>query len=422
MTVDLDQHERALLTGHHGKAMQLAMRLIVQAADIMAAPHLIPIRFAHIDACFYTGRSHVDFVRYLLDNGAKLSVTAWTNIGIASLADPDLRPEVDDPEMVGGGRELMRLYAQLGCKPTWTCAPYQLPGGPKFGEHIAVGESNAVSYYNSALGARTNKYGDYLDVACALVGKVPFAGLHTDEGRKAELQFDCTALPEEWRREDIFHHLLGHHVGPIAGRRVPVISGLPASTSRDNLKAISTAVAASGGVELWHGVGVTPEAPRLEAVFTHGETHQVLAEHLRNAHAGLSTARDGVLDAVALGTPHFSFAEFAEVVRFLDGRKVKEGLPVLISTSRGVRELIAARGWLTLLEAAGVRIPVDVCTYYSPRIRSIRGRVMTNAAKWAYYAPGMLGVKVAFGSLRECIESAVRGEVWRDPELWISQT
>ncbi len=370
---------------------------------------------------FYTGQSHVDFVRYLLDNGAKLSVTAWTNIGIPSLADPDLRPEVDDPEMVSGGRELMQLYAQLGCKPTWTCAPYQLPGGPQFGEHIAVGESNAVSYYNSAIGARTNKYGDYLDVACALVGKVPFAGLHTDEGRKAELHFDCTKLPEQWRKEDIFYHLLGHLVGRIAGQRIPAISGLPASASKDNLKAVSAAVAASGGVELWHGVGVTPEAPELESVFGSGEVHVVSPEHLRSAHGELSTAHDGPLDAMALGTPHFSLAEFSEVVRLLDGRMVKLGLPFLISTSRAVRELIKANGWLAVLEAAGAQVPVDVCTYYSPRIRAIRGRVMTNAAKWAYYAPGMLGVEVAFGSLRECIESAVRGEVWRDPELWISQ-
>ncbi len=106
-------------------------------------------------------------------------------------------------------------------------------------------------------------------------------------------------------------------------------------------------------------------------------------------------------------------------MRLLDGRKVKTKL--LVSTSRAVRQLAAAQGWITSLEASGVEIPVDVCTYYSPRIRALQGRVMTNAAKWAYYAPGMLGVEVAFGSLKECVESAVKGEVWRDPHLWLSQ-
>ena len=89
-----------------------------------------------------------------------------------------------------------------------------------------------------------------------------------------------------------------------------------------------------------------------------------------------------------------------------------------VSTSRFIRDLAAGKGWIAGLERAGVGIIVDTCTYFSPAIRGCRGRVMTNAAKWAYYAPGMLGVEVCFGSLRECVESAARGEVWRDPDLW----
>ena len=131
--------------------------------------------------------------------------------------------------MVEGARELMRLYERAGhAGRPGPARPTSIPAGPRFGDHIAVGESNAVSYYNSVVGARTNKYGDYLDVACALTGKAPDAGLHTDEGRKAELHLDCTALPEHWRREDIFSISSAIIAGSIAGRRVPVISGLPA--------------------------------------------------------------------------------------------------------------------------------------------------------------------------------------------------
>ena len=417
MKVQLDDHARVLLDGASGKAMQLAMRLVVKAANIMGAGRLIPISFAHLDACFYTGRAHLDFIRYMLENGAALTVPTWTNSGVVSLADSSLRAGAEDPETVDGAAKLMRLYAQLGAKPTWTCAPYQHSGGPRFGDHIAVGESNAVAYYNSVVGARTNKYGDYLDVACALTGLAPDAGLHRDEGRRAELHFDASHLAESCRRQDIFAHLIGHHVGRIAGRRVPVISGL-LPTTNDALKAISSAVASSGGVELWHAVGVTPEAPDLSSVFTGTETRRVTPNDLASAHRELSTARDGPLDAVALGTPHFSLTEFDELVRLLDGRKIRNGLVFLVSTSRVVRQLAATKGWIADLTNAGIEIPVDVCTYYSPRVRGLKGRVMTNAAKWAYYAPGMLGVEVAFGSLKECVESAIRGEVWRDPDLW----
>lgn len=414
----LDAADEARLQGREGKAMALAMRLVVQAAEIMDAPSLVPIGFAHLDACFYTGQPHVDFARYLLDNGGRFVVPAWSNSGVVSLADPALKPAHIDPTAVRGAAQVMRLYEQLGCTPTFTCAPYQLPGGPGFGDHIAVGESNAVSYYNSVLGCRTNKYGDYLDAACALTGKAPFAKLHTDAGRRAALHAEVSAVPENWRETDLFPHLFGHLLGGLAGRRIPAVTGLSPSTTKDGLKAICSAAASSGGVELWHGVGLTPEAPDLASIFSSGETFTVTADDLRRAQAELSTARDGPLNAVALGTPHFSFTEFADLVRLLDGRRVKNDLTMIVSTSRGVREALVARGWLAELERQGVRIVVDVCTYYGPRIPAIAGRVMTNAAKWAYYAPGMLGVEVAFGSLRECVESAARGEVWRDPSLW----
>lgn len=418
MSLALDTRDRARLGGDEGPALKLAMRLIVQAAAIMGAEELIPVTFAHIDSCFYAGAAHVDFARFLVDNNARLAIPAWTNTGLVSLADANLRPESRDPEAVRGARELMKLYEQLGCKPVWTCAPYQLPGGPKRGDHIVASESNAVTFYNSVVGARTNKYGDYLDVACALVGKAPHAGLHTDRGRRAALAFRLDEIPEAWRREDIFYHLLGYHVGRIAGRRVPVIAGLPPS-HHDRLKALSAAAAAAGGVELWHGAGVTPEAPSLDAIFDGGATHAVTMDDLARARDALSTARDGPLDMVALGTPHFSPSEFETLVTLLGGREVS--LPVLVSTSRFVKDLAAAKGWIGQLESAGVTIIVDTCTYFSPAVRQCRGRVMTNAAKWAYYAPGLLGVEVCFGSLRECAESAVRGETWRDPRLWTNR-
>ena len=197
---------------------------------------------------------------------------------------------------------------------------------------------------------------------------------------------------------------------------MPVISGLSATANEDNLKAVSSAVAASGGVELWHGVGVTPEAPHLDAVFKGGTRYRVSHADLKAAREALTSGQDGPLDLVAFGTPHFSAHEFADVVRLLEGRQVKTHC--VITTSRFVRGYIAEKGWLDALGKAGVTVVADICSYYAPGLGQVKGRAMTNAAKWAYYAPGMLPVEVCFGSLRECVESAVRGEVWRDRTLW----
>ena len=65
---------------------------------------------------------------------------------------------------------------------------------PRFGEQIIGSESNAVTYYNSVVGARTNKYGDFLDVCAGLVARVPAGGLHTDSGRAGTLVFDVTSV------------------------------------------------------------------------------------------------------------------------------------------------------------------------------------------------------------------------------------
>ena len=90
----------------------------------------------------------------------------------------------------------------------------------------------------------------------------------------------------------------------------------------------------------------------------------------------------------------------------------------IITTSRFVRDYCAGKGWVAELEKSGVTIVCDICSYYSPGLDAMKGRVMTNSAKWAYYAPGMLPVEVCFGSLSECVESAIKGEVVRDARMW----
>lgn len=419
--VQLDQRDRALLDGAEGEAMGLAMRVVLRAAEISGATRLQDICFAHIDACFYNGQAHVDFARFMVENGARLAVPTWTNASLVSQVDTEIRPEKNDPIVVSGARLLMDLYDRLGCEPVWTCAPYQLPGRPSLGDHIVGSESNAVTFYNSVLGARTNKYGDYLDVCAALVGRVPYSGLHTDEGRRGRVLFTLESIPEALRREDIFHHVLGHRLGRVAQSRVPVLQGLPADSDEDQLKAISAAAAASGDVALFHALGVTPEAPDLDTAFQGCEPESQVAitpAELIEARDSLSTGNRGRLDMVTVGTPHFSFTEFARLVPLIDGRRVHDATLFYISTSRHVHALIDKQGWLQILESARVRVIVDTCTYFTPAVRGCRGRVMTNSAKWAYYAPGMLAVESVFGTLEECVESAVRGEVWRDHRLW----
>jgi predicted aconitase len=419
--MDLSPRDRELLSGRQGPALQMAMRTVVRVGEIAGAARLIDVGRAHIDACFYNGQAHIDFARDQADHGARVGIPTWTNACPVSLADPDVRPAERHPELVAGARRLMALYVELGCQAVWTCAPYHLPDQPALGDHIVESESNAVIYYNSVVGARTNKYGDFLDVCAAITGRVPLCGLHADENRRGDVLFDLAGLPQRLLDRDVFFPVLGHLVGREAGSRVPVIEGLPAETSPDRLRAMSAAIGASGGATMFHAVGVTPEAPSLEAAFrgrAPGAAIPVTMERLLAARDSLSTAAAGPVDFIALGTPHFSLSEFAALLALIDGRRVRRGVRCYVTTSRHVRAQAAERGWIAALARAGVRVIVDTCTYFSQAVAGCRGRAMTNSAKWAYYAPGMLGVEVVFASLEECVESAVRGEVWRDPGLW----
>ena len=420
MSLELTTRDESILQGHEGEAKKFAMDMVVRAAEIMGAPHLIDVSFLHVDACHYYGRAHLDFAQYLVANNARFDIPAWTNTLVVNLDGPDIRPDAD-PTFKEEARALPQLYEAMGAKPVWTCAPYQLPGGPAFGDQIIGSESNAVAYYNSAVGARTNKYGDFLEVCAGLVARTPFAGLHTDEGRRGTVLLDATDIAIEFKREDLFFHVLGHLTGKLAGTGVPVIKGLPTETNKDQLKAMSAAVAASGGVALFHALGVTPEASDLDTVFQGVkpvEKHTINMDMLVGARNELSTINDGPLEMVAIGTPHFSFTEFRTLVDVMDGRRINRAVTFYVTTSRFVRDMAAAEGWIVALEHLGITIVVDTCTYFMPGVKNCRGRVMTNSAKWAYYAPGMLPVDgIVFGSLRECVESAIKGDVWRDRTL-----
>jgi len=411
--LQLTAYDQVLLDGKQGKAVQFAMEMVVKAANIGRARNLIDISFAHIDSCFYSGRAHLDFVLYLLKNEASLAVPSWTNNGLIALNDLSIRDPFASAEMEEA-RQLMQGYVQLGCKPVWTCAPYQLPNRPRLGDHIVGSESNAVSFYNSVIGARTNKYGDFFDVCAALTGRVPNTGLHLTENRQGQLIFNVEAMPLSIRQNDIFYHLLGHFIGRQCGTRVPVILGLPDSTNEDDLKAISAAGSSSGSVPLFHAVGITPEAGDLDEACQNQSVDSIIEvslQDLQQARNELSQETDEKLNAIALGTPHFSYTEFEKLVNLLNGRAIHPELIFYLTTSRYVYEQANKQGWIAILESAGVKIITDTCTYFSPAINGLRGCVMTNSAKWAYYAPGMLPVQAVLGSLSECVESAVVGEI-----------
>lgn len=413
----LSDEETTLLGGDAGPARQLAMRIVVRMGEILGARELVEIASAHIDGCLYHGDGGTEFAERLVELDGRTAVPATLNVGALDLLHPDR------VRSTGRRREMalrqMKAYQALGCRATWTCAPYQSGHRPAAGEHVAWGESNAVAFANSVLGARTNRYGDFMDICCAIAGRAPRTGLHLDENRLATLVVDTDALSAALRDRDVFYPVLGTWLGAAAGDGVAVITGLPPTATEDQLKALGAAAASSGAVGLFHVEGVTPEAPDLATALGGATPESALTPkpaELRAVRDALSTAPSGPIDAVAVGSPHFSMAEFRQLEALLP--PVPFATPFYVCTGRAEHRRLEREGRLAHLENAGVELVVDTCVVVTPVLPPKDGVLMTNSGKFAHYTPSNTGYGVVYGSLEDCVASAARGRVVRDEALW----
>jgi predicted aconitase len=408
MSLRLTAEERTVAAGSDGAAM--AMRIVCDSARLLGAPGLIPIASAHIDGALYHGDSGTLFAERLVELGAKVSVRATLNVGALDLMGCS-RVRLEQPQR-GMARRMMDAYRQLGCEQSWTCAPYQAGHRPAQGTDVAWGESNAVVFCNSVLGARTNRYGDFLDIACAIVGRAPDCGLHRPENRVATVVFDVSALPTAFLESEIAWPVLGSLFGRLVGNAVGVVSGVSHRPNEDALKAFGAAAASSGAVGLFHIAGVTPEAPDMTAALG-GEkpkaTIVVTPAMAADALSRLSTAeRPEHIDAVAIGSPHMSVEEFDALEHHIAGRTL--AVPLYACTGRHVVSRLDMNGRRSMLESLGVVVVADTCVVVTPILADMAGGVlMTNSGKFAHYAPGNTGYAVAYGSLADCVESAVTG-------------
>ena len=210
-------------------------------------------------------------------------------------------------------------------------------------------------------------------------------------------------------------------MGKAALDRIPVIEGIEVHPSEDQLKALGAAAASSGGVALFHMIGVTPEAPTPEAAFQGKDPQAVIEitmDRLRDARRELTHAENDHLDMVVLGSPHFSLAEFKQLAPLVAGKKKNPNVKFLVTSSRAMTQLADRAGHLGSLQAFGAQLTVDTCILASPMLPPEIKCLMTNSAKFAYYTPGLLGRKITFGSLQDCVASAVEGRILHDDSLW----
>ncbi len=420
MSLRLSDSDQAALGGESGPGASMAMSILVRMTEVYGVDELMDITAAHIDSSIYMGIATMEYAEKLVDLGARVSVPSTLNVtgvdehGWQDWAVPEQHAENAKRQMIA--------YEAMGCIPTWTCAPYQSEHRPVFGQQIAAGESNAICFYNSVIGARTERYPDLLDICAAITGRVPATGLHLEENRAGTALLQLIDIPIALQDDDSFYPVLGYLVGGLEPVGVPVITGVDVDVTEDRHKAICAGASSAGAVALYHLVGSTPEAGTIEQAFHNRaveKTIEIRMTQLVDAYGRLTTASSDGLDMVVLGSPHYSLDEFRTLSPLLEDSVRHADVEFLVTCSRSIRMIADELGLLDSLKSFGGQITVDTCPLATPMLPERIKCLMTNSAKYAYYSPGLLNTDVTYGSLQDCVRSAVEGRVIRDNSLWM---
>jgi predicted aconitase len=418
----LTDEEKAMWDGRDGPAVAKAMDLLVRYGEALGAHALVETR----NVCG-TVTATTPFLRdFALKQGGLDAVFSEFNLDSQEVvATPKVKAfsshlqlgfDPHHPQEMGVSEEIVQFYkkseaaaARMGVQILNTCTPYQVGNVPTRGEHLAWMESSAVVFANSVLGARTNTEGRESTSAAMLTCRIPDWGFHLDEGRRGTLGVHLD-IPvesvEDWG-------LLGYWMGDWVQDQVPVVTGVGQVPNLPKLKHFGAAASSSGGVEMFHLVGVTPEAGTAEQARGGNRPGEIRhygkrerAETLQRINA---TGRDSQVDYVMLGCPHYTIEQIWEAAQLLEGRKVHENCALWIFTPRAIKEVANRNGYTQIIEAAGGKILTDSCSAMSRAVPPGTRVVALDSAKQAHYLPAILGLQAWFGTTAQCIDAACTG-------------
>ena len=418
----LTDEEKAMRDGRDGAAVAKAMDLLVRYGEALGAEALVETR----NVCG-TVSATTPFLRdFALQKGGLDAVFSEFNLDSQDVvATPKVKAfsshlqlgfDPHHPKEMGVSEEIVQFYkrseaaaAKMGVQILNTCTPYQVGNVPTRGEHLAWMESSAVVYANSALGARTNTEGRESTSCAMLTCRIPDWGFHRDEGRRGTLGVHMD-IPvesvEDWG-------LFGYWMGDWVQERVPVITGVGQVPNLPKLKHFGAAASSSGGVEMYHLVGVTPEANTAQQAFggnRAGETrHYGARERAATLERINANGTDRKVDYVMLGCPHYTIEQIWEAAQLLEGRKVHENCALWIFTPRAIKDVATRNGYTEIIEAAGGKILTDSCSAMSRAVPPGTKVVALDSAKQAHYLPAILGLQAWFGTTAQCIDAACTG-------------
>lgn len=402
-----------MLAGQYGPAARWALDFQVRVGAFFGATRMVPVSSAHVAADVgLTGDAGLEFVERLVEQGARVRVPAVTD---PRSVDFDHYREFGQPEThVAKERRLVEALTKMGMLPCDTCINYQTVTPPRFGEHLAWGDTGSVIFANSVAGARSNFEGGPAAVAAALTGRVPVYGYHLSGQRRATFVVEVRDRLTEWADWGALGCWIGRQV--TSYWQVPALVVPDASPTVDDLKHLGAALASYGSMPMFHLIGVTPEAPTLDVATGGREPDRRLGVEpgaLAEVYASFRPEQ-AEIDLVVFTAPQLSLFEVQTIVERLDGRRVAPSTRLILTVNHQTRAEAERFGYVGQIERAGGLVLAGVCFYVmTPEIlREVNGyrTILTNSAKLANIIAGS-GYNPILRRLDVCLDAAVRGRL-----------
>jgi predicted aconitase/predicted aconitase with swiveling domain len=416
----LNDEQRAMLAGEHGRARQMGMRLLLDMASMAGAERLVPVGSAHLSGVSpLTGGMGLRrfLARLAEDPGAGVAVPTTLNAaGCDESQFAAMRIVV--PAFLEHHREIIRSYTRLGVRPIQSCVPYEwedvLAGLPE-GAPAAWAESNAICFGNSYCGLRTNRESGLSALASALTGYAPDYGLLDEAARRPNLLVAVTTPLEDPTDFSVLGDWIGKQRRPtwrMPFGPIPLISGLPSGLSHEQRKALSAAAANYGCPLLY----IVEEAPGPA-----GDFQDELTFGRRELDARYEELRPRApVSLVVLGCPQASIGELRAIAEALRGRRVSadpappgQPPPLWVFTSATSLAIAERTGLADIIRGSGALLLENTCPEVVPYDPGWVRHVLTNSMKAEHYIKsGLNGIPTAVMRLADCIAVAAGERVF----------
>lgn len=403
--MELTKEQQALLDGSQGETMAKIMKTLVMYGETFGATKMVPVtsEYGHIVTSFgiYIVKGVFELMDRLIADGvvSKQKFSADPR-PLDKTVPKSLLADIVFKVMYSPQKRYEEQLKKIGLisDNAFTCACYfpEVGNRPKKGDVLSWAESSAVNYANSVLGARCNRNSGIIEMFGSIAGYVPYFGLLTDEGRKADwiVEVKTTSRPEA--------QLLGSAVGMKVLEEVPFIKGLDKFLGTElnddattYLKDFGAATASNGSVGLYHVENLTPEAKEQgESLIKENAKVYVIddaeIERIKQSYPVIWKDKNAKPKLCFMGCPHMTKAQLIAWTEKLTSRLNEKGrkkvaIKTVFTSAPAVIEEFKKTEYYGKLMKTGVKLSYICPLMYMNNPICSKMPVITNSNKLRTY-------------------------------------